>query len=104
MNIKITGLDKVQRNLRKLERKASELGGQHSVPVRELFPPSFMAKHTKFESIDAMFETSGFKVETAEDLGNPDWDVFVRSVTNFSDWDEMLTKAGEELVVRRLGL
>ena len=107
MGFEIKGLDDVQRKLRQLETKARELDGAHDIPLGELFPASFMRSYTKFGSIDAMFRASGFNVETTDDFKQiPDagWDAFVRSSTNFRNWDEMMTKAGELWVARRLEL
>ena len=46
MEIKITGLDEVQRNLENLQRRAENLNGP--VPFSELFPPEFMRRYLTF--------------------------------------------------------
>lgn len=86
--------------------KIDGLDGEHSVPVSELLTDSFIARHTSFASSDAMFEASGFKIETKEDFAAiPDikWDEFIRSISSFDDWKSMLSAAGQEWAVRKLG-
>jgi hypothetical protein len=54
-----------------------------------------------------MFEASGFKVESPEDLEKiPDaeWDQFIQQNTPFPTWSEMLSAAGTEWMQRKLGL
>lgn len=77
------------------------------VPLKELFPNAFMAEHTMFESIEAMFAASPLAETPAEDLGDalrtPEWDVFVAEHTRFPTWREMIVAAGREEMQRRLG-
>jgi hypothetical protein len=104
---KIQGLDELQNKISKLARKTEGLDGQHNVPVSELLTDSFIFRHTSFLSADEMFKASGFQIETQEDLaGIPenDWDIFIRSVSDFGGWQSMLGAAGEEWVQRKLGL
>lgn len=102
----ISGLEELQRRLEDWARGAEELDGEHKVPFEELFPPSFMKRYTTFESIEKMVETSGYKVENADDFkAIPDaaWDSFVRQRTKFDNWGDMLRKAGEEWAASKLG-
>lgn len=104
---KIDGLDELQKKLDDLAKNAEALDGEHSVPVSELLTDDFIAKHTSFASTDAMFEASGFKIETQEDFAaipDDEWDTFIRSVSSFDDWQSMLGAAGQEWAVRKLGL
>lgn len=85
---KIEGLDELQRKLYDLAKKAEALDGKHSVPVSELLTDSFVTRHTSFSSADAMFEASGFKIETQEDFAaipDDEWDAFIRSISSFDD-------------------
>ncbi len=105
--MKIKGLDQVTRKLKDLQRRAQNLDGTHSVPVSELLAPSFMQRYTNFATFDAMLAASGFKAETKDEFeAIPDdkWDAFIVSATRFSDWQSMLTKAGEEWAKKQLGL
>lgn len=103
---KIKGLDEVQRKLRDLERKAKDLHGEHSVPLSELFSPSFISKYTRFSSLDEMFEASPFKIETQEDFDavpREKLDEFIQSESGFSGWSEMLQEATKAWAANRLG-
>lgn len=100
------GLDELQRNLRKLENRARELDGTHSVPLNELLHPGFVRAHIRgCSSLEDWLQKSGFRIEAAEDfkaIPDGDWDACVRSSTSFSSWEEMLNAAGAEMVKRKL--
>ena len=105
--MEIKGLDKAMRKLNDLQKRAERLGGSHNVPIEELLTPSFMRRHTNFETLDSMMSASGFKVETTEDFESiPDdkWNAFIAGATQFSDWQEMLNEAGKEWATKQLGL
>lgn len=104
---KIEGLDELQRKLDNLSKKVQELDGEHHIPVSELLTDSFISQHTSFASADEMFKASGFKIETQEDftmIPDDEWDTFIRSVSNFDDWQSMLGAAGQEWAERQLDL
>ena len=103
--LKITGIDELRKKLDDLAKKVDSLDGQH-IPVSELLSPSFVSKHTSFSSADELFEASGFKVETQEDFAAiPDnkWDEYIRSVSNFENWQAMLDGAGKKWAAKKLG-
>jgi hypothetical protein len=93
------------RNLRKLQRRAERLSGEHTVSFSELFPDEFMLRNTDFQSIDAMFAASSFTLETAEDLNaipEAALDEFIRANTRFDSWEDMKAAAAREWGQRRL--
>ena len=103
----VRGQDQLKSRLRRLVDKARALDGEHSVPLSELCPPAFMARHTDFRTLEEMFRASGFTVETPEDftaIPDSEWDAFVANVTRFSDWHAMQERAVAEWVRHRLGL
>lgn len=104
---KIEGLDEVQRNLEKLSDSASKINGVQEVPLTELLTPGFLAKYSRFLSVDEMFTASGFRVENSEDLekiSGIEWDHFIEGNTTFASWEEMLSAAGSEWAQVKLGL
>jgi len=105
-DVEVKGLKKASRTLRDLERRLKALEGEHRVPLTELFPVDFLRKYTEFESLEDMFQASGFVVESQEDfekVPDDEWDSFVRSRTRFSSWEEMLGAAYEKWFARKLG-
>ena len=102
--VEVSGLDEMRRNLEDLQREI-ETVAREGIPLTELLPIDFLRKHTEFESLQDMFQASGFVVESREDfekIPDDEWDNFVRSHTRFSSWEEMLGAAGEEWVSRKL--
>lgn len=100
------GFDQFRHRLRKLEDNLADLAGEHSVPANELFSADFMRRHSKYASFDAMVQASPFEVASAEDLEaipDDEWDAFVRSSTQFDSWEQMMGRASEEWMHRRLG-
>ncbi|MGE6562141.1 hypothetical protein ACQKF2_07540 [Pseudomonas hunanensis] len=94
MSVKInrSGLDKLIKN-------AKELQATKQVKLVDLMNPSFIAAHSKFEDLDALFAASGFKVDSAEDFAAiPDdkWDAFISENTDFDNWLEMQKVAHAE--------
>lgn len=105
--MKITGLDELTRKLDDLSNKAKALDGQPSVPVADLLTPAFVSEHTRFADMNQMFEASGFKIESQADFAAvPDdkWDEFIRSISSFQDWKEMLAQAGNDWTAKQLSL
>lgn len=103
----MSGLDKLNKKLQDLSKKAAQLDGNHSVPLTELLTNSFISRHTRFSSVDEMFEASGFKVDTQEDfdaIPREKLDAFIQSVSPFSGWQTMLQGAAREWTAKQLGL
>lgn len=102
----VKGFDQFQKKMGEIQDKLDSIKGTHSISFTELFHEQFMQKYTTHPSIDAMFEASGFKVDSKEDFESiPDdaWEQFVISTTNFSSWLEMQRVAGKEYMVKKLG-
>jgi hypothetical protein len=107
LKTKTSGPGKMKRRLEELRRNAEALDGTHHIPLAELFPVSFLTKNTEFESLESMFQASGFEVESQEDfemIPDDEWDSFIEGHTRFSNWEEMLGVAVQEWAARKLGL
>lgn len=66
-----------------------------------------MRHHTNFESIEALIEAGGFKVETMEDfktIPDQEWDEHISKTTKFANWQEMREEAGAEWAKKQLGI
>lgn len=104
-SFRITGLNELQKKLKKLNSDIDEIAKERAVSFDELLPPSFMRKHTQFSSFKEMVEKSPFKVESAEDfkkLPDAERDPYVRAKTSFSNWQEMISRAAEEYQGKRV--
>lgn len=104
--MKIKGLDEFSKKLNDLAKKAKAIDGQHNLPMNELLTHSFISKHTRFGSAEEMFESSGFKVESQEDFAaipDAEWDEYIRSISSFTNWQEMLGVATKEWAAKKLG-
>jgi len=97
--IKIKGLDKAQRELKKLQSELEKMEGTHIIPMEEVLNPDFMIRFTNFSSFDDLIEKSGYTVETEEDferIPDKEWDEFISANTQFLSWQDMLDLAGKE--------
>ena len=100
-------IDKFIRQIESIRRNLEQLEGEHSIPLNELFNDEFMLRNTDFDSIDALFKSSGFKVESQDDFeAIPDepWNVFILEHTRFSSWEEMRNAAVTAWAHRQLEL
>jgi hypothetical protein len=96
-NVKITGLDQLQRKLKKIERNAKAMDGEQSVPFDEVLTTGFLRKNTKFTSVDEIMDLVGVKSqEDFEKLEESKLDVVVREHSSFKSWQEMIGKAAQE--------
>lgn len=105
--IKITGLDKLERQLKQMEKGVKELERTNHVSFSELFTPTFMIKYTSFSSIDELLQAGGFKADSQEAFeAIPDdlLDKHISTITKFNSWEEMLGEATEQYALKKLGL
>jgi hypothetical protein len=104
--IKLDGFNEFKKDLERLSKRASELNGEHTFTFEELFPDSFIQKHTQFSTIDELFENGGFKINSEEDfdaLPEDKLDQHISATTDFDCWKDMLGSAAEEYMAKELG-
>lgn len=105
--MRFDGLDKLSRDLKKMEQNAKRLEGRHEVSFSELFTASFMRRHTRFSSIDELLEAGGFQGRTQEEfdaIPTSELDAHIAKVTKFRSWDELLSEAVGDYAMKQLGL
>jgi hypothetical protein len=103
----VKGLDELTRTLGDLAKRAKKLDGTRTVPLEELLTPEFVRAHTRFQDAEGLITASGFKVDSASDfkaIPDEEWNAFIRSASDFADWDSMLGAALKEWTARKLGL
>lgn len=106
MSIKLEGFDEMKKKLNQIQENAKELEGTSTVSFEDLFTPQFMSEYTEHSSMEDLFNSGGFEINSAEDFENlpeEDLDAHVAKTTKFSTWQEMLGKATEVYVVKQLG-
>jgi len=100
------GFKGFENEIKKLQKKVEDASKPESVSFNVLFHEDFMRKNTNFTSIDDFFDQSPFQVETEEDfeaLDQTELDKYVAEHTQFEDWDDMLSTAGQEHIAKKLG-
>lgn len=98
LRLNLEGADDLGRKLRQMQENARALDGEHEVPLTEVVTDDFVARHTRFSTLDEMHKASGV------DVGTPEWSDFVAAHSNFADWQAMLNAAGVEYAKRKIGL
>lgn len=104
-DLKLTGMDELRGNLKKIQNQIEELSQERTVSFLELFPDDFMRRHTSYKSLEKMFNSSGFEMETPEDFKNlpkKEWGEFIRTHSRFNGWEEMLETAATEWFSKQL--
>lgn len=98
---------------RKLDKKLAQLDREEKradardVPLNTLLTPAFISKNTCFADVDEMFQASGFHIESQADfeaIPEDQWNAFIRSNSDFPDWESMLGAAGGEWATGKLDL
>ena len=87
-------------NLDKLISNLSEMSGSTEVKLADLMNSEFMSKCSEFSSLDEMFETSPFTIESKEDffaIPDDEWDIFINRSTTYDNWLEMQKVSSSQL-------
>jgi hypothetical protein len=80
---------------------------QHVVPIEELLTTNFISRHTHFASLDDLIDAgkSNEVFLAADGIGlGSEWNIFIRSVSQYPDWLALVREAGAEWQIRRIGL
>lgn len=100
IKVDVSGLEDFAK---KLEKAADSISGEYS--LGELLTDSFMSKHTNFPDASTWLEAGGFSFESSEEfeaISDNDLNSYVAKSTPFSDWDSLLSAAGEKLLTEKL--
>ncbi len=106
ISFKVTGFDELQKYFNQMGKAAKKLQGQKTISFDELFTFSFMTKYTQYESFDEFLKAGGFEVNSQEDfeaIPDADMDTYVSKMTSFRSWQNMLDKATEQYISKKLG-
>ncbi|OZT77783.1 hypothetical protein [Salinicoccus roseus] len=103
--MKFKGFDEFEKKLNRMAKNAQELEGDNTVSFVDLFPESFMSKNTKYANMQEFmddFEPNMTSEEFKEIQDSDEWNEFVKSNSNFEDWDSMIGTATEEYAANQL--
>jgi hypothetical protein len=96
----IEGLEEFEKKLKELQDKLDRLEYEHEVPLSEVLSDDFISRHTPYASATALFAAGGFRTgEVQEDK----MDAFVRSVSKFQSWQDLVNAAAKEWSSKKLG-
>ncbi|MDU6361808.1 MAG: hypothetical protein E6590_17900 [Clostridiales bacterium] len=98
-------MSNVIKNLNDLQKKLNSASG--NVSFGELFNQNFMQEYTNFNTIGELFKNGGFEISTQEDLENiplDEFNAYLRTVSKFSDWNQMKQQAGILYLKRKLSM
>lgn len=79
-------------NLKQLQENLETISETTQVTLVELMPPQFISDCSRFTSLEAFFEASGFKIDSPEDFAaipDNEWDIFIKENTTYENWSEM---------------
>lgn len=94
MGIKVTGLDQLQKDIKKMKDNAERLSKKTQVSFDELFTTEFMRKYTNFSSIDELLDDCGYGDLSKDEFeARPDIDIKISERTKFKSWQEMVDTA-----------
>jgi len=96
LKFNITGLDSLEKQLKAVVEEAKKTIGKKAT-LEKLFPPEFMKKHTKYDSIVNFMNDFSPGIKTREDFNKinlEEFDEFIKNNTDFDDWDSFKTAAG----------
>lgn len=102
----LEGLDALERRIGGIVNSL-EQASQEGVPFAELFTETFLWQHARFRSFTEFLEAGGFKVACQADfeaIPDDEFDRHVAKVTDFHDWDAMMSAAASDWFKERMGL
>ncbi|WP_328222445.1 hypothetical protein [Aeromonas caviae] len=86
-------------NLKQLQENLKKVSETTQVTLAELMPHLFISNCSKFTSLEELFESSGFKIDSPEDFAaipDDEWNIFIKENTTYEDWSEMQQAAAAE--------
>lgn len=100
--MQLTGIDDFSGGL---EDITDRVPGVEGVDRGDLYPDSWIQSHTGYDALQE-FVDAGFddQYDAFEEIPDDEWDAWVDSETQFSDWEAMQTAARQAWLQRQLGL
>ena len=105
--MEVKGSDGFQKSLEDVAKEIEELENKLDVSFDNLFNESFMQKYTLYGTWSELLSKSGFGVKNNEDfkkIPNKKLNRYIRKVTSFKNWEDMLNKATEIYMYEQIGM
>lgn len=105
--LRITGFDEIQDSIKDSLQALEKFSDPVEVNMAEILTPEFLQATSSVSSFDELLDKSGFKVETQEDfvaIPDEEFDQYIRSISSFNSWSDMLDCASEKYMIEQLGL
>lgn len=100
--MQLTGIDDFPDELNAL---TDHVEGVSELGLDDVFPDSWIESHTEYDSIQDFID-AGFddRYDAFTEIPRDELDRWVDRETQFSDWDEMQTEAGQAWLQQQVGL
>ncbi|MGO2961617.1 MAG: hypothetical protein ACTIDE_03390 [Carnobacterium maltaromaticum] len=101
------GFNDLEKHLNEMSKAAEDLNGENEIPFEELFTDNFISSNTNFPTMEAFTKASGLDFsnqEAFEAIDENILDTFVSSNSIFDSWADMLGKASDSWIAKKLGL
>lgn len=107
MSVTFSGFDDLEKQLQRMSDGAKELSETKSIPLDDLFTPSFMRKYSSFSSFDEFLSAGNFNADTQEAFEAIQDELLNKHIsltTSFKSWDDMLEEATDQYICKKLGI
>nr|WP_315248264.1 hypothetical protein [uncultured Duganella sp.] len=92
-------------NLDRVIKNVKQMKGPQNVSLPDLMPARFVAACSEFSSLQALFDASPFKIDSAADFAaipDADWDAYIAEKTSYPSWEAMQRAAIGEFARAKL--
>ncbi|MEY8381943.1 hypothetical protein AALG83_02075 [Christensenellaceae bacterium 44-20] len=103
--LRITGINEIQDSISATLQTLENFSTPAGIDMAEILTPEFLQTTSSLSSFDELLDKSGFKVETQEDfiaIPEEEFDQYIRSISSFNSWSDMLDCAFEEYIANQL--
>ncbi len=91
--------------LKILTENAKKMHETSEVKLTDIMAPEFIKNCSQFESLEHLFYSSGFRIESKEDFAaipDNEWEEFIVNNTTFNSWEDMQKQAMTAYVKKQL--
>lgn len=98
-------LEKLSNQFERAQSELSKMNGTHSYNLNEIFSPSFMTTHTRYNSFNSFLEDCCITNQSEFDAYPDDkFDEKVKEKTSFPSYEDMFNAAFKVYLSKRTGI